>query len=68
VRRDEFFDVFVRRPDGKLAWIECVEGLVIAQKHAIRFAERFTGESLIYSESDGLIVKRIDPGAQEPAS
>jgi hypothetical protein len=56
----EFFDVFVRCPDGKLRWIECVEGLAIAQQDAIRFSERFSGESLIYSERDGLIVKRID--------
>jgi hypothetical protein len=55
----EFFDVFVRCPDGKLRWIECVEGLAVAQQDAIRFSERFLGESLIYSERDGLIVGRI---------
>ena len=56
----EFFDVFVRCPDGKLRWLECVEGLAVAQQHAIRFSERFLGESLIYSERDGIIVRRID--------
>jgi hypothetical protein len=56
----EFFDVFVRCPDGRLRWIECVEGLAVAQQDAIRFSERFLGESLIYSERDGLIVGRID--------
>jgi hypothetical protein len=56
----QFFDVFVRCPDGKLRWIECVEGLAVAQQRAIRFSERFLGESLIYSERDGIIVRRID--------
>jgi hypothetical protein len=55
-----FFDVFVRCPDGKLWWIECVESLAVAQRHAIRFSERFLGESLIYSERDGMMVRRVD--------
>jgi hypothetical protein len=55
----EFFDVFVRCPEGKLRWIECVEDLAVAEQHAIRFSERFLGQSLIYSERDGLIVRRI---------
>jgi hypothetical protein len=52
----EFFDIFVRF-DGKLRWIECVEGLAVARQHAICFSERFLGESLIYSERDGIIYK-----------
>ena len=55
----EFFDIFVRF-DGKLRWIQCVEGFAVAQQHAICFSERFAGESLIYSERDGIIVRRIN--------
>jgi hypothetical protein len=56
----EFFDIFVRF-DGKLRWIECVQGLAVARQHAMRFSERFLGECLIYSERDGIIVRRINP-------
>src|SRR5215472_14989223 len=55
----EFFDIFVRF-DGKLRWVECVEGLAVARQHAICFSERFLGESLIYSERDGTIIRRIN--------
>lgn len=54
------FDIFGRLPDGKPLWIESVEDLGIAEQQATRFSEIFRGECFVYSERDGLIVKRIE--------
>ncbi len=56
----KLFDVFVRRPDGRPVWIEAVGDLATATRRAIRFSECFEGESFIFSEKEGVIVKRID--------
>jgi hypothetical protein len=45
VNKMESFDIFVRRRDGKLTWIECVDDLVIAEQQAIRFSGRFTEQA-----------------------
>jgi hypothetical protein len=56
----KLFDLFARLPDGKPLWIESVENLALAEHHAARLLDMFRGECLVYSERDGLIVKRID--------
>lgn len=56
-------DIFGRIPGGKPIWIGSVDDLALAEERAMRFAERFNRETLVYSEREGLIVKRIDPAA-----
>jgi hypothetical protein len=54
------FDVFVRLPNGKPQWLESLEDIATAEQHAIRFSNLFKAEAFIFSEKEGMVIKRVD--------